>query len=115
MLYKAFSVYDNKAMMFNAPFFMPHVGMAIRALTDLVNDPSTSISRHPADYTLIEIGTYDDETGVLSAAPHQAHVTAQQLLRRLPLQEGMLNLELDGEKVLPASERAEKRIGSREV
>ena len=67
MIVKAFAVYDSKATAYMSPFFFPHAGQAIRAFSDTVNDPSTSLNRHPGDFTLFQIGEFDDETGVFTA------------------------------------------------
>lgn len=57
---KVFSLYDAKAKMFGVPFYMQTVGLAIRALQDLTNDKNTLVNRHPSDFTLYEIGEFDD-------------------------------------------------------
>lgn len=80
MILKAFSLLDMKTGIFNVPFFMAHVGQAVRACMDLGRDTSTTVGRHPADYQLVEIGTYDDQTGVLAAIPPQALGTVASLL-----------------------------------
>lgn len=67
MITKAFAIYDSKGLMYGVPFFMPQTGMAIRAFTDLVNDGQSSVSRHPTDYVLYEIGSYDDSTGTFQS------------------------------------------------
>lgn len=66
MITRVFSVYDSKALAYNVPFFMPSVGAAVRAFADLSNDSNTTINKHPTDYVLYEIGTYNDENGVLT-------------------------------------------------
>lgn len=63
MILKAFSIYDVKSDSYATPFFMPATGMAVRAFTDLVNDANTTVHRHPGDYKLCEVGTFDDATG----------------------------------------------------
>lgn len=63
MLLRAFTVLDVKTGIHNVPFFVPHPGIAHRMFADLAGDMSTSIGRHPADYVLVEIGSYDDNTG----------------------------------------------------
>ena len=68
MVTKVFSIYDSKAQMFNVPFFMNNNAMAVRTFVDLVNDPKTNVSRHPEDYSLFEIGTFDDSKGVIVPA-----------------------------------------------
>lgn len=62
MLLKIFNVYDSKAETYMQPFFMQTTGQALRSFEDTVNDPSTVFNKHSADFTLFEIGTYDDQT-----------------------------------------------------
>lgn len=63
MKLKVFSILDTKADIFHAPFFFSAVGLAVRAFKDLANDKHSSVSRHPDDFRLFEIGTFDDTTG----------------------------------------------------
>jgi len=60
MIQKIFTVYDSKTELFMQPFFMPTTGQALRSFEDTCNDESTLFAKHPADFTLFEIGTYDD-------------------------------------------------------
>lgn len=62
---KAFAILDIKADAYMAPFFFSTVGQAVRAFKDLANDKSTSVARHPGDYKLLQIGTFDDCNGHL--------------------------------------------------
>lgn len=64
---KVFSIYDTKAKVYNLPFYSQQVASAIRMFGDVANDRNTSINKHPADYVLYEIGTFDDQEGVLTA------------------------------------------------
>lgn len=68
MILKLFSVFDQKAGAYLPPFHFIAAGQAVRAFADTVNDPKSSLARHPADYTLFEVGTFDDLTGVLTSA-----------------------------------------------
>lgn len=63
MKLKVFSVYDEKAESFGQPFFFAARGMAVRAFIDLANDGRSTVSKHPVDFHLYEIGEYDDSTG----------------------------------------------------
>lgn len=63
MKIKMFCVYDSKVEMFLQPFFMLARGEALRAWESTVNDPQTQFSRFPSDFTLFEIGEYDQATG----------------------------------------------------
>lgn len=69
MILKAFCLLDTKTGVFNTPFFMAHTAQAIRACADLGGDLNTTVGRHPADFALMEIGTFDDQTGTLYALP----------------------------------------------
>lgn len=64
-----FSVYDTKAAAFLPPFFMPQVAVALRALSDCVNDPAHAFGAHPEDYVLHHIADFDDVSGELSPLP----------------------------------------------
>lgn len=61
----AFSIYDLKTGAYGTPFFMSHVGEALRACIDLGQDRSTTVGRHPSDFALHKIGEFDAATGLL--------------------------------------------------
>lgn len=63
---KVFSVFDLKAGAFLPPFFFQSIGLAIRAFTDVVNDAKSSVARYPGDFTLYQIGEFDEVKGVLT-------------------------------------------------
>jgi len=64
-----YSVYDSKTNVFAQPNFLINRGAALRAWADACNDPQSNISKHPGDYTIFEIGTWDDETGTIEMHP----------------------------------------------
>jgi len=63
MITKVYGVYDTKGMTYFPPMCHVNAGTAIRWFTDLAADTTTNISRHPSDYMLMEIGTFNDNTG----------------------------------------------------
>lgn len=65
MITQLFSVYDSKAKTFFKPFHCQNANVAERTFRTVVNDKTTEISKHPADYTLFFIGYFDDETGAV--------------------------------------------------
>ncbi len=65
MNHRIFVVFDSKAAAYLPPFFMPEAGQAVRVFSDMVNDPTHAFGKHPEDYTLFEIGTFDDREGRL--------------------------------------------------
>lgn len=64
---QAFSVYDEKAQSYNLPFFYPQINLAVRALTDSLQNPDSIVARHPEDFTLYHIGTFNDLTGKMES------------------------------------------------
>lgn len=64
---KVFSVYDIKSKVFSTPFFMLTSGAAIRGFSDLANDNNTTVAKHPEDYQLYQIATFDDEKAIFTA------------------------------------------------
>lgn len=65
---KIVSVYDSKAEAYMQPGYAGTRGAAIRSFSDAINDPKSTIAKHPADYTLFEIGEFDELKGVLHPA-----------------------------------------------
>jgi len=63
MLLNVYSIRDIKAETYGSPFYLSQDGQALRAFGDLVGDEKTSIHKHPEDYQLFKLGTYDDNSG----------------------------------------------------
>lgn len=57
---KMFTVYDSKAETYLRPFSMLTTGEAIRGFITTLNDPQTEYCKYPADFTLFEVGTFDE-------------------------------------------------------
>ena len=68
MLMRMFAIYDVAVKAYMQPFFMQSEAAAVRAFTDLVNDPTSGVGKHPSDYTLFELGVYDDTTGKVESS-----------------------------------------------
>lgn len=64
---RGYSVFDSKAEAYLRPFFAPTRGLAIRSFADAINDKASDMAKHAADYTLFEIGEFDDSTGLLTS------------------------------------------------
>lgn len=62
MLWKMFTVYDSKAECYLQPFFFKARGEAIRSFTESCNDNKNQLCRHAGDFTLYELGEYDDHS-----------------------------------------------------
>ena len=74
MILNAYTLHDAKALVYNQPFFAANHPVAIRMVSDIASDTNTSIGRHPRDYTLYRIGTYDDQTGFFQPLEIREHV-----------------------------------------
>ena len=63
------SVKDLAAQAYGRPVFVPTAGVAIRSFRDEVNReaPDNEIFRHPSDYELYQLGTFDDSTGLIES------------------------------------------------
>lgn len=68
---KVFCVYDSAAEAYALPFFQKSTGEAVRGFSTAAKDPQSQLSKHPADFTLFEIGEYNELTGEISML--QAH------------------------------------------
>lgn len=63
MIYKVYSVYDSKAEAYMQPFYCQSKGQAIRSFTEVSNDNTSQIGKYPEDFTLFELGEFNDSNG----------------------------------------------------
>lgn len=103
MILNAFSLFDTKAQFFLTPWFMQAPGQAIRAAMDLGRDPTTVIGRHPSDYVLFRVGTFEDSTGqMMPCNPENLGNVASFLEPQRPF----VHPSMQGNGSLPASPEA---------
>lgn len=102
MIKNVYVIYDSKAEFYNQPFFIINDELALRSAMDLRQDLSTEVGRHPEDFTMFKIGTYDDTTATIDT--DQAHEVICRF-HELPLtpvpgdgDSSQLKVELDQEK-----------------
>ena len=67
MIINVYAIHDSKAHSYLQPFFMHNDDLAIRSFTDASMNTESQFNQHPLDYTLFHIGTYDDETSIITA------------------------------------------------
>jgi len=84
MKVQMYAVYDAKLEAYMMPLFMQNKGAALRAWETTVNDPSTQFSKYAADFTLFQIGEYDDSTGIVSALPAKISLGTALEFRKAP-------------------------------
>jgi len=60
-----YSIYDICTGMYEAPFLASNDQVAIRTVRDVVMFKDTMIKRHPEDYRLFYVGSYNKSLGIL--------------------------------------------------
>jgi len=75
------SVKDTAAQAFGRPVFVPSSAVAIRSFRDEVNrkDSTDDLAKHPSDFDLYEIGTFDDSTGIIEVSEPRLLARAKDL------------------------------------
>lgn len=67
MKLQVLSIYDSKSKIFSQPFYASNTAVGKRMFTDLVNDKTSNVARHPEDFSLHWLGEFDDELGKFEA------------------------------------------------
>lgn len=67
MKVKLYSVYDSKAGIYQQLNPFRNADEAIRAIADSANDPNSTLFKFAEDFSLFEMGTYDDDTGIIES------------------------------------------------
>jgi hypothetical protein len=62
-----YSVFDKAVNAYMQPFFCRSTGEALRSFTDIINDTKTNFHQHYVDFSLYELGEFDDNTGQFDA------------------------------------------------
>lgn len=75
MIFVMVCIKDRVADTFGTPYCVPAVGIAVRGFTDEINRAAEDnmIYKHPDDFDLFQVATYDDATGMITqdAVPRQ--------------------------------------------
>lgn len=66
MKLQVMAAYDKKAKAFANPWFAPQVAVAVRSFADAANTPDHQVCKHPEDFSLYLLGTFDDEFGTFN-------------------------------------------------
>ena len=66
MTHKIFAVYDSKAEAHLPPFASLTTAVAIRQFEATVRNLESDFARFPGDYTLFELGTWNQQLGVIT-------------------------------------------------
>lgn len=66
---KIFSVFDSKAAAYVQPLFADTRALAVRMFQSAVCSSGHQFNMYAADFTLFEIGSFDDLSGLLQPLP----------------------------------------------
>lgn len=61
MLFTMFAIYDSAITTWMPPIYARNKGEMLRQFSDAVADPQSKLAKHPGDYSLFELGTFDDD------------------------------------------------------
>lgn len=78
-----YTVLDKAVGAFLQPFFARSTGEALRSFGDAVNGQSGPFSNHPHDFTLYQLGDFDDGSGIFTVGEPHRIVGAHELLTKL--------------------------------
>ncbi len=88
MRQKVFCVYDCKAEAFLPPFLCPTAGVALRRFEVTATDVDHDFSRFAADYTLFEIGEFDEVGGFVQMHEAKMNLGTALQFKQLPVTGG---------------------------
>lgn len=74
MIFKVLAVYDVKAQAFMTPFFTSTLAVGVRSFTAAVNAKGTAMGDSPGDFTLYELGTFNDEKAEFELLPQRRNL-----------------------------------------
>lgn len=69
-----FTIRDTKGDIYNKPFPQLTKSEALRTFADLANDPQSTLSKHPEDYDLYYLGTFDTTSGKIEPLKSPEHI-----------------------------------------
>lgn len=77
-----YAIYDKAVNAYMRPFFLQADGQAMRAFGDMANDKDHDIGRHPEDFSLFRIGSFDDNSGEIEVIDAQCLGRAHEIARK---------------------------------
>lgn len=83
MKHKMFSVYDQAAHAYLPPFILHSDALAARIFGDCVNASDHQFAKHPGDYALYRIGSFDDAACKLEAEV-PIHLVTTGIMAKVP-------------------------------
>lgn len=72
MILKMYCIYDRKTEIHHPPNMAHNTGHALRVFTEIFATPNQVFGKYPEDFQIFEVGSFDDQSGMLTAlkTPH---------------------------------------------
>lgn len=71
MITRVYAIFDIKSGLFSQPWFFVNDNVAARQAFLEARNPSSLLHQTPADFSLYQIGEWDDAAGVLTHSSHR--------------------------------------------
>jgi hypothetical protein len=100
MIKQIYSIYDMKAECFTSPIVQVNEEISKRIWVETIADENSQFAKHPFDYALFHLGSFDDTSGVVQPLEFgsQQVMTAAEALQSLRVQQKkQQQLELNAE------------------
>lgn len=104
MIQKIFVVHDTKAEAYLPPFFMGQLGQATRVFSDCVNSKDHQFGKHPADYNLFHMGSFDDNSAEFQITPPKILGNGLEFVTLRTPQDDLFNENRDESAIQPNPE-----------
>ncbi len=87
-----YSIFDTASGLYSRPFFTQSDAEAMRSFEDIATDAEHPVGKHPEDYNLFRLGTFDDNKGKLVDEDNECLVTALETISKTrKIQPGQLD------------------------
>ncbi len=82
MKLNVYSIYDTAAGLYSRPFFCQSDAEALRMFSDLSVDAEHPVGKHPEDYAIFRLGTFDDNKGILQNEENECLSTGLEVVSK---------------------------------
>lgn len=81
---KIFTILDSKAKAYMTPFFQKNEDVAVRVLEQACNEQGHIFNTNPEDFSLFQIGIFNEDTGEIVPHPPE-HIVNMKMLIKAPI------------------------------
>ena len=78
-----YSIFDTKSGVFDRPFCAVSDGAATRAFGDMCKEPESVIGKHPDDFALYRVGSWNNVDAQITVEPKECMITGPEILSQM--------------------------------